>query len=787
MLKSFLRSYLRNLWRNRTYSFLNIAGLAIGICCSTLIFLWVEDEFSFDHQFEKKKELYQVMENQTYDGNTFTFAATPGPLAPGMKNDMPGIANTSHLTWSQRSLFSFADKLVYERGNNADPAFLSMFGFKFLRGNPATALAQPNDIVITQRMARTFFASDDPLGKTLKMDNDQAYTVTGVIQDLPADMTFDFDWLEPYESYLQKNQWLRQWGTNGIQTFAELKQTANPAAINSLLSNYIQTNSPGAIAKPFLFPMSDWRLYNNFENGRQSGGRIKYVRLFTLIAWIILIIACINFMNLATAGSERRSREVGVRKVLGAGRSRLVSQFIGEALLMALMAVILAVLLTAAILPAFNNLVGKQLSLDLLRPSHLAGLLAIGVFSGLLAGSYPAFYLSSFNPIYVLKGLKIKMAGGAVFIRKSLVVLQFSTSVIFIIATIIIYQQLKYVQQRQMGYDKNNLMFLNLKGKMGDHFDAIRNDLLGTGLISNATLSRDRILLLGSNTGDFDWQGKDPNKQVLITLENVSPQYISTMGMQLKAGRDFHDIPAADSNNVIINETLAHLISKGSAVGSLLTRNGGQEKYRVIGVVGDFVYNDMYTSGAPLILYNNPAQTNFLTIRFKPGADIPHTLAATEKVIKAENPGYPFEYKFVSEEFNRLFYTETLTGRLAGIFAALAIFISCLGLFGLAAYAAERRVKEVGIRKVLGASVPLLTGLLSKDFLMLVLLSCLIAFPLAWLIMKGWLDSYAYRTAIHWEIFALAGMGALAIAMLTVSLVTIRAAMANPVKSLHSE
>lgn len=789
MFKNYLKSYLRNLWKNRTYTFLNIAGLAVGITCSTLIFLWIEDEFNWDHQFAKKQWLYQVEDNQTYDGTTYTFSATPGSLAPGLKADIPGIAATSHLTWTNKTLFSLNDKPLYEEGNYCDPPFLSMFNLNFTEGNPATALGDIHSLAISRSMATAFFGAADPMGKTLRMNNADQYTITGVFDDLPENTSFRFKWLGNYQAFYRQNQWLGQWGTNGIMTFVELKPSADPVAINKLLTGYVQTKSPGAAMKGFLFPMSDWRLYSSFKNGKQdpSNGRIKYVHIFAIIAWIILLIACINFMNLATASSERRAREVGVRKVLGAGKGKLIGQFIGESLLMAFLAVIVSIGLTALALPGFNTLVEKQLSLGLLNPVHLAGLLAIGLLCGLLAGSYPSFYLSSFNPVSVLKGLKLKTAGGAVYIRQGLVILQFATSIVFIITTIIIYQQLQYVQHREMGYEKQGLFYMQLQGKMNEHFSAIRNDLIQTGFVSNATLSSSSVLQLGSNTGDFDWAGKDPNKQVLITVENASPQYISTMGMQLAAGRDFHEIATQDSNSIIINETLAHILGKGSAVGSLITRNEGKDKYRVIGVIKDFVYNDMYQSAAPLILFCDPANTNVMSIRLKANADVHKALAATGQVLKSNNPGYPFEYRFVDEDFENQFKTETLTGQLSGLFAALAIFISCLGLFGLAGYAAERRTKEIGVRKVLGASVLKLTSLLSRDFLLLVLISCVIAFPIAGLISHNWLKGYAYRTNINGVVFLTAGAGALLIALLTVSFITIRASLANPIKSLRTE
>lgn len=787
MLANYLKAYFRNLWKNRTYTFLNIIGLAVGIACSTLIFLWIGDEFTWDHQFTKKTTLYQIQGNQTYGGTTYTFAATPGPLAPSMKTDIPAIANTSRLSWPDRALFSIDDKIIYKEGQYGDPSFLSMFNLDFIEGNPAGALAGIHSLIISRDMSKAFFGNADPLGKTLRMDHTDSYTITGVFDNLPYNCSFHFQWLANYQAFYQKNQWLQNWGSNGVMTFVELKPSADPAAINRILTDYVQDKAPAAVMKPFLYPMSQWRLYASFKNGKQdpSNGRILYIRIFTLIAWIILIIACINFMNLATASSEKRSREVGVRKVLGAGKGKLIGQFLGESIGMSFLAVIVSIGLTALALPAFNGLVEKHLALDLLNPIHLIALLAIGLLCGLLAGSYPSFYLSSFNPVYVLKGIKTRAAGGAVFIRKGLVVLQFATSIVFIITSIIIYQQLQYVQHRRLGFEKEGLLYMNLQGKMQDHFTAIRNDLLHTGFVKDAALSRSPVLNLYSNGGGFDWPGKDPRKEVLITQETASPEYISTMGMQLAAGRNFHEVAAEDSNGIIINESFAHLITKGNAVGTLISN--GQQKYRVVGVVRDFVYNNMYQAAAPLILYCYPAGTNYLSIRLKANADIPKAIAAIGTVVRTANPGYPFEYKFLNDDFLNQFKTETLTGRLSALFAALAVFISCLGLFGLAGYAAERRTKEIGVRKVLGASTLVITGILSRDFILLVLLACVLAFPFAGWIMHSWLDNYTYRTGIDWRIFLFAGAGAVIIALLTVSYITIRASLANPIRSLRTE
>jgi ABC-type antimicrobial peptide transport system permease subunit len=490
-------------------------------------------------------------------------------------------------------------------------------------------------------------------------------------------------------------------------------------------------------------------------------------------------------MNLSTARSEQRAKEVGVKKVLGAGKSKLIGQFIGESIFTSLLSALLALGIIYLALPAFNGLVEKQLSVNVSNPVHIIALLTIALVCGLVAGSYPAFYLSSFRPVYVLKGIKIKNSGSAGLIRKGLVVLQFSISVILIISTIIIYQQVSHVKDRDLGYNKNNLVYMYMQGHMKQHFDVIKNDLQSSGFVQNAAMSNNAVLQLGSNTGDFSWEGKDPSKQVLITVEGVSPGYVSTMGFQLKNGRDFYPEARIDSTNIIINESLAKIMNKKNAIGSILSDGG--TNYTVVGVVKDFVYNNMYAAASPLILYSDTSNCNVLSVRLKTGAQIPAALAKIETIIKSNNPGYPFDYSFVDDQFDKLFKTETLIGKLAGVFSILAIFISCLGLFGLAAYTAEKRTKEIGIRKVLGASVKGLAGLLSKEFVQLVAISCLIAFPVAWLMMDKWLDNYSYRVNITWVVFAVAGILALLIAILTVSFQAIRAAIANPVKSLRTE
>jgi predicted permease len=785
MIRNYIKTTFRNLWKNKGYSLLNIGGLAVGIACAGLILLWVEDELTFNHYFSNRDNLYKIKDRQTYDGTTFTFDATPGPLAQGMKSEIPGIKNTARSTWGDNLLFSLNEKVIYEQGMYVDAPFLTMFQLQFIEGNAKDAFAQLHSLVISETMSVKFFGTTNVVGKTLKVDNRQDYLISGVFKDVPENVSFRFKWLAPFKIFEDQNTWLQRWGNNGIVTYVETQPNVDVPSINNKLYNIVERNEKGSIAKMSIYPMSRWRMYDSFENGKEVPGRIKYVNLFSLIAWIILIIACINFMNLSTARSEQRAREVGVRKVMGAGKGNLIGQFIGESLFLSFISAILAVVLIYLSLSAFNGIVEKQLAVNIFLPSHIAALIVIAVFCGLVAGSYPAFYLSSFNPVNILKGIRLKNAGSAGYIRKGLVVLQFSISVILIISTVIIYQQILHVKSRDLGYKKQDLVYTGLQGKMKTHFNAIKNDLLATGFVQNASLSNNRVLQLSTNTGDFQWEGKDPNKQVLITIEAVSPEYISTMGMKLKAGRDFYSDMKADSNNVIINETMAKIMNKKNIVGSMLTLHGTNAT--IVGVVNDFIYNDMYTPPAPLMMYADTSNTNVMTLRFKPGTNLTAALPAVEKVVKTYNPGYPFEYFFVDAEFDKIFKTETLIGKLAGVFSVLAIFISCLGLFGLAAYTAERRTKEIGIRKVLGASTQGLATLLSKDFLLLVAISCLIAFPLAWWAMKNWLQTFSYRIDIHWTVFVFSGFLALMIAVLTVSFQAIKASIANPVTSLRTE
>jgi len=495
MYRNYIKMMFRNLWNNKTYSFLNIFGLAIGIACAGLIFLWVEDEVHYDNVFVKKDRLCQVMTNQTYDGVTRTFQSTPGPLAPAIRQEIPGIANTCRVGGSKPPLFSLGDKSVYEKGLYADSSFLKMFLLQAAAGYGDGALAEgslrdPHSVVISERMARQFFGNArSVVGRNLTIDNQEEYRVTGVFKDLPDNSTLQFDWISPFAIFARSRDWLQNWGANAPRTYVELNSGADFGAVSKRLTGFIRTKDKNVGNEAVLLAMKDWRLRNNFVGGKQTGGRIEYVRLFVVIAWIILLIACINFMNLATARSEKRAREVGVRKVLGAGKGRLVKQFIGEAMAMSFMSVMLGLVLISLVLPFFNVLVEKQLVPGLANPLHGGALIVIALFCGLVAGSYPSLYLSSFNPIHVFKGLTLKQ-GGATVVRKGLVVFQFTVSIVLIISTVLVYQQVQHIRSRDLGYNKDRLLDMALTGRMKEDFPLIRQDLLNTGVVENAALCR---------------------------------------------------------------------------------------------------------------------------------------------------------------------------------------------------------------------------------------------------------------------------------------------------------
>jgi putative ABC transport system permease protein len=804
-----VRTALRNLSKHKGYNALNILGLAIGMACAGLIFLWVEDELQFDHHQANRDNIYMVMTNEKVDNGIFTHSSTPGPLAASLKAKYPQVADVCRIEdEGSNTVLTYKNEALSAHGIYTDPSLFNLFTFTWVAGDKGSVFTHPYSIVLTQSTAKKYFGDDpDPVGKSLETSTHQSYTVTGIVADPPANSSIHFEWTAPIESILGQHPELNNWQVNGLTTYVLLRPGTDPAPLNKEWAdpNYDYTvgkvdHTNPSTSHNFLFEMNNWNLHSEFVGGIPTGGgRIQYVRLFTSIAWIILLIACINFMNLATARSQSRSKEVGVRKVLGAGRKGLVRQFLFESVFMALIAAVIAVMLMSASIQAFNLLVQKDLSLHLSAPTHWAVLLGITLVCGLVAGSYPALYLSSFNPVFVLKGIKLK-EGSAELIRRGLVIVQFTISITLVIGTVVVYQQINHTMTRNLGFEKNHLLTMNLTGDMLKHFQATKNDLLATGAVVNAALADHSTLEAGNNTMGLDWEGKDPGSNIVISQRLVSPEYMQTLGMHIADGRDFQmddavnlDPRALDTTRVfpvLITSSMAAIMGQGNPLGKrmILGASFGKLHMQVVGVVKDYVYGDMYgLKDDPVVFYCLPNLTSQMYIRLNPNIPTASALAKIGAVMKKMNPGYPFEYAFVDDQFNQHFQAELLVSKLSRAFAGLAILISCLGLFGLAAYTAERRTKEIGIRKVLGASAGSIATLLSRDFLKLVLISCLLAFPIAWWAMSHWLQSYAYRINLEWWVFAGAGILAVLIALSTVSLQAVRAAMMNPVKSLRME
>lgn len=787
MLKNFITLTFRNLWKTKGYSFLNIFGLAVGIAAASLIFLWVEDEVNYN-DFPNKDALYIVNSKQFFDGNVAVFSATQGPLAPAIESEIPGIQSAVRLDWGTKALFSVDEKRLYQQGRYVDPGFLNMFSVQFLSGDSNSALNDLNNIVLSETAAHKLFGSVDVIGKIILFDNDQSYKVSGVVKDFPKNSSFAFDWLVPFENFEKKNEWLKTWNNNGIITLVQTEPHADIATINSQIKDFVQkkVNSDFYTSENFIYPMTRLKMYNNFDkSGNEQEGRIKYVRLFSFIAWVVLLIACINFMNLSTARSEKRAKEVSMRKVMGAGRGSLIRSFLGESFVYAILATLVAVILVWIFLKPFNTMVDKDLMMQLFSPLHLGFLLTIIFICGLVSGSYPAFYLSSFNPLSALKGVKRK-GGSAGMIRRGLVILQFTAAIVLMISTVLIYQQIQHAKNRDIGFEKSQVITTSLKGDMYKHLEVIKSQLLATGVVDKVGLANSNVLNIGSNASGFDWEGKDPNASVLISMLTADADFIPSLGMELVDGRNFYTDLTKEKLSLIINETLAKLIQEdGLVAGKTIERNGQQ--YTITGVVKDFIFNDVYTAVEPLVIF--PFEQNFgvLYLKTKASADLPQTLATIEQVIKSQNPEYPFEYKFLDETFNDLFYSELLIQRLSQVFAILCIIISCLGLFGLAAYSAEIRAKEISIRKVIGASVKELVMMLNKEFLALVALSALIAFPISWWIMNSWIENFEYHIKIPWTLFVAIGLLAMFIALLTISSQALKAALTDPAKMLRDE
>jgi len=786
MFKNYLKILIRGLFKNKGYSVLNIFGLVIGITCASLIFLWVENELDYNKSFPNKDYIYKILTNQEYNGEIYTFDATPGILGPTLSEEEPGIKYTTRFNEEER-LVTLGEKSFYKNGAYVDDDFYSIFSIQFIEGSIENVKSNINGIVITKKTAQQYFGTyKNIVGKNLKLDNKKYYKITGVIADLPDNVSLHFDWLASFKSYELGKEYLKYWGNNSTSTMIQLSKKANFNTVSSAVKKIIPENTDNeGRTYGILHSINDWHLRSSFKNGVQNGGRIIYVHLFSIIALIILIIACINFMNLATARSVKRANEVGVRKVLGSKRIHLIVQFFIESFVLTSIAAIISVFFVLLLLPQFNQIIGKNLQIELANPIHIAVLAGIVIFCSILSGCYPAFYLSSFKPVVILKGLKGNQ-GGATFIRNGLVVVQFVASIIFIFSTIVVYTQIKHVKDRDIGYNKSNLVAINVKGDLLKNIDVVRQEMLNTGMIENIGLNSYNILNGGYNGSGYSWEGKPEKFDPLISMRFIDSEFIPTMGIKIIDGRNFYKKPNENSIEVIITASFAKMIGNGSVIGKLIRRD--KNVFEVVGVVNDFVYGNMSIKKAgPIIFLNYPSKASYIYARIKDNMPVNKVITALSVVMKKNSPSFPFKYSFVEDTFNSKFKNEMLIEKLSQWFALLAILISCFGLFGLAAYTAEQKSKEITIRKVLGANVKSIVNLLSQDFLKLIIISIIIAIPIAWLIMSNWLQKFAYRINISWWMYALAALIAIFIAMFTISFQAIKAARTNPAKTLRTE
>ena len=789
MLKNYFLVAWRNFRNNKVFSFISITGLAFGITCGLLILLWVRDERSIDNAQLHGDRLYTLYERQYVDNKINAGYYTPGLLAAELKKKIPEIENAVGFKNSFKTTFETKDKILKQDGAWTDEDYFKMFSYHLLTGNPETALNSPLSIAISNKMAIAFFGSaSDAMGKTIRYKNRKDFTVSAVFADLPPNVWQKFDFLLNWTALVADNEWLKDWRNNGPQTYILLREHANPRLVEKKLTRFLDAYNKGQSAS-FRIELDmqrfgDTYLHSNFVNGEFEGGRIQYVWLFSLVAVFIILIACINFMNLTTARSVRRSKEIGIRKVSGAFRSSLIRQFLGEAIFVTSLSVLLSIFLTDIFLPLFNQLTGKQINIPFTSYMYWLFLVATTLVIGLISGSYPALFLSSFKPVQVLKG-PMKFRRDNIFFRKGLVVFQFVLSIILIISTIYISKQVAYVQQLNLGYDRENLLYIPMDGDLSEHYDLFKQEAMQTPGIKSVSRVSDAPTSIDNATNSVVWDGKDPNTSPMFVTISAGYDFVKTMKLRLLEGRDFSKDYAGDSSAYLVNEEALKILNYKNPIGRNLSL--WDQKGVIIGVLKDFHFTSLHDPIKPLIVHAGETDNGrTILVRTGPG-QTKQAISDLEKICKTLNPQFPFAFSFSDEEYQKLYKSEEMVSRLSNYFAVLAIFISCIGLLGLAIFTAEQRTKEIGIRKVLGASVVSVFTLLSGEFIALVVLAMFIASPIAWWAMNLWARDFAYRTPMEWWVFIFAGMITLVITLLTVSFQAIKAAFVRPAMSLRTE
>ena len=791
MIKNYLKIAWRNLKKNKMYSFINIGGLAVGMAVAMLIGLWVWDELSFNKYHKNYDRIGQVWQFVKFDVEKASYNSVPIPLAEEFRTKYPDFKSVSVATYNRTTILGAGDKKISRTGMYTEPTFPGMMTIKMLSGT-RNGLKDINSILLSESLAKVLFGKDDPLNKVLRMGNKTDVKVTGVYEDFPGNSSFkDVNFLSTWSLFTSLDSYAKsastQWDENSFQLFVQLKEGADFGKVSSAIKDIRMKLEDPPLYKPefFVHPMSRWHLHGDFKNGENLGGLIQLVKIFGMAGIFILLLACINFMNLSTARSEKRAKEVGIRKTIGSVRSQLIYQFFSESLLVSFIALLFCLALVQVSLPFFNQVAGKTMVIPFSNPAFLLLTFGFSLITGLIAGSYPALYLSSFRPIKVLKGT-FKAGRFAALPRKGLVVFQFTVSVALMIGTIIVFRQINHAKDRPIGYDSDGLIEVSMTTpELSKNYEVLQTELINSGYVRNVSRSSGSVTADDGGTTDVSWKGKTGDTRPLFVSNKVTHEYGNTIGWKILQGRDFSKSFSTDTAAVILNTSAVATMGFKHPLGEVV-RISGRDR-QVIGIVDDMIKFSPFDQVKPDIFTLNKNAANVINIKIEPQAGTNTALSKIEKIFKKYNPAAPFEYKFVDEEYAAKFSNEVRIGKLAGFFAILAIFISCLGLFGLASFVAEQRTKEIGVRKVLGATILNVWRLLSKDFVLLVFISLLIASPLAYYFMHGWLENYRYRITISWWIFALAGMIAFLLTLTMVSFQAIKAAIANPVKSLRTE
>ena len=785
MFKNYFKIAGRNLFRNKGFSITNIIGLTIGLTCTIFIFLWVKDELSYDKFQKNYDNIYQVMANRDFNNTIFTDPNMVLPLASSLEKSYSQIKNAVVTTQGESHIFSYGDQKLKKTGLTVGGNFFDMFSWKFIKGNAANAISDPSSIVLTQSAAKSFFGNKDPLNQILRIDNENNLRVSAIVADPPGNSSLQFDFIKAfnYSDPDVKND-MNEWVNSSWRVYLQIIPGTSITAVEKDINTLKKQHDPhDKVSTYFTFPMNKWRLNSDFKDGKNVGGMIEYVRLFTIIAIIILLIACVNFMNLSTARSEKRAKEVGVRKVLGSDKKQLILQFFFESMILVFIAFVLAVIAVFLLMSPFNTLVDKHLSLDLTQPYLWIGGLVIIIFTGVIAGSYPALFLSSFNPAKILKGT-ILQGKSAVIPRRILVIAQFVISIFLISATIIVYEQIQHVKKRDIGYNPDNLIMIPSTPDVSKNYTIIKEELLKTGLVSSVTRTFSPLTEVWWKSPSPHWDGQPTDVQIIVTGFSTDVDFAKTTGVKILQGKDFSGMPS-DSSAMMLNKAAVIAMGLKNPIG--MQMRYGPRTYTVTGITDNVVMESPFKPVEPMMIYYQPENSNIVDIRLKPSSQLQQSLKSMEKVFKTYNPSVPFEYQFADKEFGKKFLTEELIGKLTNIFAGLAIFICCIGLAGLAAFTVEKRIREIGIRKVLGASVQQVLLLISSEFLKLVLIAFIIATPLTYWLMNEWLQKYDYRIHISIWVFFGVGIGILLLTLAVVSLNTLKAATTNPVKSLRTE